>query len=38
MTILYPNLSYNDVCYKGTALFYINLYVVCNYVFSAVVS
>ena len=26
MTVLYPNLCYNEVCYKGTAL-YVQVYV-----------
>ena len=37
MTMLYPNLCYNEVCYKGTALFLISLcltslYPVCSVV------
>ena len=26
MTVLYPNLCYNEVCYKGTAVYHIRWY------------
>ena len=32
MTVLYPNLCYNEVCYKGSALYYPELFCLLLYV------